>query len=127
MTVASTRLAGQRLALDQDLVAGGAGVERLLLELRLLHQPVDEAAQQQRLRAAALEAARPQPGMVGEELGDAALADALEDQQRAVGDAGHQHLAVVGLDVELAEPAAPVGLALAAEVGGDRVAAGRPR
>ena len=82
----------QRAALDRDRVTRRLGAQRLLLELRLLHQPVHQAAQQQALRAAALEAARPQPGVVGEQLRDAALADPLEHQQRLLGGAAHQHL-----------------------------------
>ena len=109
---------------DEDAVAGDLGVEAFLLEGRLLHQPVHEAAQQQALRAAALLAPRPQPGLVGEQLRDPALAGTLQDEQRPVGDAGHQHLAVIGLDIDLAEPAAPGSAALGlVEAGGDRMAA----
>ena len=100
----------------------GPGAQGLLLELGLLHQPVDEAAQQDGLRPAALQAARPQARLVGEQLGDAALADALEDEERPVGDAGHHDLGVGrGLDVDLAEPLPPGGLRLL-EAGRDRVA-----
>ena len=65
----------------------------LLLELRLLHQPVREAAQQLGLRAAAFEAARPQPDLIGQQLRDAALADAVEDEQRLVVGAAHHGVA----------------------------------
>ena len=112
----------QGLALDHDLVAGRAGAQRFFLELRLLHQPMDEPAQQQRLGAPALEPAGPQPGVVRQELGDPALAHTLEDEQRPIRHAGHQDLAVLGLDVELAEPAPPFGLAGPAQVGGHGVA-----
>ena len=58
------------------------GAQIVFLEIGLLHQPIGEAAQQFGLRPAALEAARPQPHLVGQELRDAALADPVEHQQR---------------------------------------------
>ena len=85
----------------------GARPQRLLLQLGLLHQPVHQTAQQQALRPAALEAARPQPGVVGQQLGDPPLADPLQHQERPLGDAAHQHLDAGDLDVDLAEPAPP--------------------
>ena len=75
--------------------------------------------QERGLRPAALEAASPEPGMIGEKLGDATLADALEDQQRSIGNSGHEHLAVGGLDVDLAKPSTP--FVRRAETGGDRM------
>ena len=59
-------------------------MQPLLLEIGLLHQPVGHPAEEIGVRAAAIEAARPQPGVVGEQEGDAALALAIEDQERTV-------------------------------------------
>ena len=61
-----------------------SSLEVLLLEVGLLHQPVREAAQQFGLRPAAVEAAGPQPELIGQQLRDAAFADPVEDQQRLV-------------------------------------------
>ena len=116
---------GHGLALDDQLAGAGAGAERLLLEVGLLHQPVGEAAEQVDMRAAALEAARPEPGMVGEEQRDAALALAVEDEERLVVGAVHDDVALGRLlDVDQAEPAAPVRRVgvRAFEVAGHRMA-----
>ena len=87
---------GERPALDQHraLLAGAA--QHLLLELGLLHQPVREPAQQLELRAAALEAAAPEPGLVRAEHRDPALALAGEHQERPPVRALHHRLAAVG-------------------------------
>ena len=50
---------GHGLALDADVAPGGGGAQRLLLERRLLHQPVGEAAQEVEMRAAARESRAP--------------------------------------------------------------------
>ena len=75
--------------LDLDGGAGDFGAKVLLLQRRLLHQPMGEAPQNLGLRAATFEAPRPQPDMVAHELRHAALVDAVEDQQRARADTGH--------------------------------------
>src|SRR3546814_5314285 len=79
------------------------------------------------MRAAALEAARPQPHVVAHDLRHAPLAEAVEDQQRVLADTLHQHVAAVGVALDLAEPAAParrvVRAAAAVEPGGHRMAA----
>ncbi len=73
---------------------------------------------------AALEAPRPKPHVVGEELRHAAFAHPVEQQDGAPLDALHQDVAAVGLDVDLAEPAAPARrLALrSGQLGGHRMA-----
>ena len=125
MTLTSGAAPARLWALYAEAAAGDAGAQPLLLQIGLLHQPVGEAAQQLGLRAAALEAARPQPQLVAHHLGDAALVDAVEDQQRLVADAAHEHLAVARHRLDLAEPTAPP--ALGAEGGGHRMAAARLR
>ncbi len=74
------------------------------------------------MRSAAFEAAGPQPGVIGGEQRDAALAAAVEHQQRTAFGAFHQRAAAVGLDLGLAEPAAPGRIAIRVR----RVGAGRP-
>src|SRR3546814_6618331 len=59
------------------------------------------------MRPAALEAARPEPSLVGQQHGDAAFALAVEDEQRAVAVAQHDRLALRFIDVDRAEPASP--------------------
>src|SRR5439155_10353437 len=75
----------------------------------------------------ALEAARPQPHLIREKLGDAALADAIEHQQGLVLDAAHHRNAVLGHSLDIAEPTAPLRLlrriaGVARELGGDGMA-----
>ena len=72
-----------------------------------LHQPVQQAAQQRGVRAAALIAARPQPGLVGEEHGDAAFALVRKHEQRPAARAGHGDVAGDGVGVDQPEPLAP--------------------
>ncbi len=55
----------------------------------------------------ALEAARPQPALVGEQLRDAALADIVEHQERSVVRSRHHRLAGDAVGADHAEPAAP--------------------
>src|SRR3546814_9257669 len=70
---------------------------------------------------------RPQPHVVAHDLRHAPLAEAVEDQQRVLVDTLHQHVAAVGVALDLAEPAAParrvVRAAAAVEPGGHRMAA----
>src|SRR5262249_53149809 len=66
----------------------------------------------------------PQPHMIGKELRDAALADAVEHQERGALDAAHHRDAVTRRRLDVAEPAAPCRLlalagGIAREVGGD--------
>ncbi len=72
------------LAFHADLaaVARGLGAQGLLLQGRLLHQPVADPPQQVEMGAAPLVAPRPEPGVVGGEQGDAALVLPREGQQR---------------------------------------------
>ena len=65
------------------------------------------AAQQLGLRPAAVEAAGPQPHVIGQQLGDAALADAVEHEQRVVVGAAHHGVARARARCLEAEPAAP--------------------
>ena len=98
----------ERPADDPHGLPGGLGQKRLFLELGLFHHPMRQPAQQFELRPAALIAARPEPGLVGGHQRHAALAHAVEHQERAILDAGHQHLARgFGLHLDLAQPAAP--------------------
>ena len=123
-TVTGVGGVGHGLALDGQFAGARLGAQRLLLEVGLLHQPVRQPAQQVDMRAAALVAARPQPGMVGEQQRDAALADAVQHQQRLVVGAVHDDVALRLVDVDQAEAAAPVrrvGLR-AFEVAGHRMA-----
>ncbi len=83
------------------------GDEALLLEIRLLHQPVREPAQEIGVRAAAFIAARPQPGVVRSQQRHAALALAIENEERLILGALHHGAAAVGTHFDLAEPAAP--------------------
>ena len=85
VSVTGATRVGHGLALDRTSVAARGGAQRLFLEVRLLHQPMRQPAQEVDLRPAALEAARPQPGMVGQQQRDAALALPREDEQRLVG------------------------------------------
>ena len=62
------------------------------------------------MRPAAVEAARPQPRMVRCQQRHAAFAFAVEDQQRLIFGAAHNHAAAVFTDFGLAEPAAPAWL-----------------
>src|SRR4029079_15246893 len=80
------------------------------LEAGLLHQPMGEPAQEVGVRSAALIAARPQPGMVGQQHADAALAALADNQERLVLRALHQHLAVTRADIDHAEPMSPSGI-----------------
>ena len=84
------------------------------------------AAQQFRLRAAALEAARPQPDMVAVDLRHPAQPDAVQDHQRPTVDTVHQDLPAPCLHVDLPQPAAPgrlaAVLAAARKIGGYRMA-----
>src|SRR3546814_16819890 len=67
------------------------------------------------------------PHLVAHDLRHAALAETVEDQQGTIADALHQHVAAVGVALDLAEPATPgrrlIGAAAAVEAGGHRVAA----
>ena len=114
---------GHGAALDDEVVALLPAVEGLLLEVGLLHQPMREAAQQFGLRAATLEATRPQPALVGQQLRHAAFVLAREHQQRLVAGTRHHRLARLRRGVDEAEPAAPAWR-LASGIGkvlGDRV------
>src|SRR5439155_15231088 len=97
----------------------------VLLETGLLHQPVGEPAQQLGLWPPALEAPRPQPHLVGEELGDPALADPVENEERLAVIAVHDRRAAMGAGLDLTKPAAPsrrlAGLAGARQILGHRV------
>ena len=112
---------------DLDAVAARRRPQVLGLEVGLLHQPMRHAAQQFGLRSAALEAARPQPHVVGHELGHPPAVDLIEQQDGPSLGALHQHRPPLGLDVDLAEPAAPercfVARAGARKRRGHRVAA----
>jgi hypothetical protein len=97
------------IALDGQRLAVGRGGERLFLQFRFLHQPVRHAAVEADMRAAALEAARPQPAVIGQDHADAALAETVEDEQRLVVRPVHGDDALGVLDIDGAEPAAPGG------------------
>ena len=97
-----------------DVAPVRGGAQRLLLEVGLLHQPVGEPARQVEVGAAVLVAARPQPDLVAQHQGDAALVLARQHQQRPVVGAGHHGHALDGLAVDLAEPLAPGGRVLVA-------------
>src|SRR5437763_1682158 len=77
--------------------------------------------------AAALEAARPQPHLVGQQLRGPAFADPIEDQERLAVIAAHDRGALMDARLDLAEPAPPTRrLALLADprqILGHRVAA----
>ena len=94
-------------ALDHDVAAGNRGGQSLLFELRLFHQPMRQAAQQFGFRPAAFEAARPQPALVRQQFRHAALADAVEHQERLVAGPAHHGLARDLFRADQAEPAAP--------------------
>src|SRR3546814_7754306 len=59
------------------------------------------------------------PHLVAHDLRHAALAETVEDQQGTIADALHQHVAAVGVALDLAEPATParrlIGAAAAVE------------
>ena len=67
-------------ALNDQTPVGDMGAQTFLLEIRFLHQPVSNPAQQLRIGAAVLESARPHPSMVAHDLRDAAFLDPVEDQ-----------------------------------------------
>lgn len=71
---------GHGLACDEDVTAGPDGAQGFLLQIRLLHQPVREAAQQIGMGAAALQIARPQPGVIGQQQADAPFIHAVQHQ-----------------------------------------------
>jgi hypothetical protein len=110
---------------DQVLVFDACG-QAILVQLRLAHQPVGDAAQEFGLRAAALVAAAPEPDLVRHQHGDTALVDVAQHQQRRAGKAGHQHLAGDTFGADGAIPTAPArrcrALIGAGEASGDRVA-----
>ena len=108
MTCAGPGSSLHRLAGDVERHAAAAGGQPLLLEFGLLHQPVRDAAVERDMRAAALEAARPEPALVGQEHADAAFALAVEQQQRPLVGTLHDDLALGPVDADEAEPAAPV-------------------
>ena len=66
-----------------------------------------QSAQQFLLRATALIAAIPQPGLIRGEKRDAALIDTIKDQQGAIFHPRHHDGAALCLKVDLAQPAAP--------------------
>ena len=96
-----------RAALERELQALGGGDQSLFLEVRLLHQPMRQAAQKIGVRAAAIVAARPEPRVVRGQQGDAALALTIEDEKRLIFGAAHHDAAAVRVDFCLPEPAAP--------------------
>ncbi len=83
------------------------GAQRLFFEFRLFHQPMREPAQKIEMRPAALEAARPEPHLIGEKQPDPAFAFAREDEQRLRIGAGKNRRAARHIGIDLAEPAAP--------------------
>ena len=97
----------ERLPGDEQAVAFDRCAQIIFLEVGFLHQPIGEPAQQLRLGTAALETARPEPHLVGEELRHPSLADAIEDEQRVAVIAAHHRHAVMDACLDLAEPAAP--------------------
>ena len=101
----------ERLPGDDQAVAFDHGAQIVLFEIGFLHQPIGEPAQQLRLRAAALEAARPEPHLVGQQLRHPALPDAVEHQQRVAAIAAHHGHPVMDTRIDLAEPAPPGRLA----------------
>ena len=68
----------------------------MLLEVRLLHQPVHDAAEQLCPRAAAGPGPGPDPGLIREELRHPALAHAAELQERPTVGAPHQGFTLHG-------------------------------
>ena len=86
-----------------------AGAKGFLLQGRLLHEPVGEAAQQIEMRSAVLVAARPEPGVIGEKQRDAALVLAAQHEERQVVRARHQGRARLHLRADDAQPLAPGG------------------
>src|SRR5690606_3885033 len=64
-----------RHGLADDLKRHAATLSRqpLFLQFRLLHEPMSDAAVERHIRAAALEAARPEPALVGQEHADTTL------------------------------------------------------
>ena len=84
-----------------------------------------QPAQEFPVGPAALETAGPQPDVVAQELRDPALADTVQQQQRLVVGAPHQHPAGLGHGFDVTEPAAPFGRPgpFLGQPGGDRVAA----
>ena len=79
------------------------------------------------MRPALAEAARPEPGVVGEEERDAALLLAREHQERLVVRAGHHRGAGAHLRADEAQPLAPGGRRLlgARQLARHRMALGR--
>ena len=69
-------IGAEAAALDQQLIAIGAGTQVLFLQIRFLHQPMGDTAQQFRLRAAAFKTTSPQPGMIRQQLRHPAIANA---------------------------------------------------
>ena len=59
-------IVAHRLAAHFERHAAAVGGQPLLLEFRLLHQPVGDAAIERDMRAAAFEAARPEPALIGQ-------------------------------------------------------------
>ena len=84
-----------------------------------------DAAYEFGLRAAAVDAAVPQPQVIGQKLRHAALADAVEDHQRLLLGTGQHGVAALGARRDQAEPAAPfrllVGIAGLREIGRHRM------
>jgi hypothetical protein len=96
---------------DDEAVAFDHSAQVVLFEIGLLHQPIGEAPQQLRLRAAAFKTARPEPHLVRQQLRHPALADAVEDQERAAVVAVHDGNPVLDTGIDLPEPAPPRGFA----------------
>ena len=83
------RLGAERAALDGETVSFDGGAQNFFLEFRFLHQPVGDASQELRLRAAPFETPGPQPHVVTQDLGHPSVADTGQDQQRLLADALH--------------------------------------
>ena len=113
------------LALDRDIAPFRPRPQRLLLQFRLFHQPVREAAQKIEIRAAAVVVARPEPHLIAQKQADAPLVDAREHQKRLVVGAVHHRLAGRRPRPDQAEPSSPARLAaFGAEVRRDRASRG---
>src|SRR5262249_8356670 len=91
-------------------LAAARRLQLLLFEVRLLHQPVREAAKQVGIRPSSLVAAGPQPGVVGEDHAHPTLPALADHEQRTVLSALPQDFGVARVGIDNAEPAAPTRL-----------------
>jgi len=78
-------------------------------QIRFLHQPVSEAAQEFGCRATACMVMRPEPHAIAMELRDTAFADSVEDEEGEIVAACHQDLAALGGGFGLVIPRPPLG------------------